>query len=83
MKELCVDKNYRRLGIAKSLMNELMKRAKDREYKKVILTTSKNQFGAQKLYENLGFQFTGDAHLGILSDFLTGINVVHYSYEIK
>ena len=80
---LSVDQKYRRLGIAKTLMKALLSRAKNEGYKKVILTTSKNQIGAHKLYENLGFQFDGDENLGILSDFVTGVNVVKYILQFE
>ena len=83
LNRLSVDRNYRRLGIAKILMKELLSKAKNEEFKKVILTTSKNQIGAHKLYENHGFQFAGDEHLGMISDFVTGVNVVKYILHIE
>lgn len=51
-----VDKDYRRQGIGKEMMQEVFKIAKERKCTIVQLTTHKKRLSAKKFYEELGFE---------------------------
>lgn len=48
--------NYRGQGLAKTIIKEIIKYAKEKGYKKLILDTWKDSVSAQKLYISLGFK---------------------------
>lgn len=47
---------YRGQGLAKEIIKQIIKYAKTRNYKKIILDTWKDSTSARKLYSSLGFQ---------------------------
>lgn len=55
IEDLIVDKNYRGKGIAKGMMLELEKRAKEADCSYAILLSGKQRKEAHKLYESLGY----------------------------
>ena len=75
--------DFRRLGIAKTLTEELMKMLKNRGYKSVIASTTCNQVDAHRFYEKLGFRHNKDILLGsFLSDYCSGVYVLEYIYDL-
>ncbi|XP_036608707.1 N-acetyltransferase 8-like [Trichosurus vulpecula] len=52
---LSVKRNYRGKGMARTLVQTLLWFAQDQGYDGVVLTTSKSNHPAQRLYESLGF----------------------------
>src|SRR3989344_6457180 len=56
VEDVCVDKNYRGLGIARLLMQELMSLARERKVEYIDLTSNPNRKAARALYESLGFK---------------------------
>ncbi|MCL2573962.1 MAG: GNAT family N-acetyltransferase [Defluviitaleaceae bacterium] len=57
--ELWVDKDYRRMGIAKALMDTAMQRARDEKRRALILETQSRNEGAINFYLNYGFSLIG------------------------
>lgn len=57
---LIVDKNYRRLGIAKGLLLNAMKEIEKNGYKKIYLLTRQDNMRSQNLYKSTGFIFLED-----------------------
>ncbi len=55
IKRLYVRENFRKLGIARTLVEESLQRAKDAGYQKMQLETLQRLGPAIKLYESLGF----------------------------
>ena len=53
--DLYVMKNYRKLGIAKRLMNKSKDFAINNNFSRIELSTSINNYSAQKLYESLDY----------------------------
>lgn len=53
IEDIVVDKDYRGLGLGKSIMNHLIKTAKDNNCYKVILNCNKNNIG---FYKKCGFK---------------------------
>lgn len=53
--DIVVLSEYRRQGIGKALMEELIRSAKERDFCKVTLEVREDNMSAQKLYKNLGF----------------------------
>ena len=53
--DLYVLKNYRKLGIAKKLMNKSKDFAINNNFSRIELSTSINNYSAQKLYESLDY----------------------------
>ena len=53
--DLYVLKNYRKLGIAKRLMNKSKDFAINNNFSRIELSTSINNYSAQKLYESLDY----------------------------
>jgi ribosomal protein S18 acetylase RimI-like enzyme len=56
VEDVVVDKNFRQMGIAKSLMNQLIKKAKELGLNYIDLTSSPKKEVANKLYPSLNFQ---------------------------
>jgi ribosomal-protein-alanine N-acetyltransferase len=56
---VAVHPEYRRLGIGRRIMNELMDRARSRGAARMTLEVRRSNTGAQKLYEELGFVAKG------------------------
>ena len=82
LNRLSVDPNFRRLGIAKQLIQHLLSKVKSLGYKRVILTTSVNQLGVHTLYEKIGFTYIRDVTQGgFLSDYISGVRIVEYFYD--
>lgn len=52
---LCVDQEYRRLGIGKKLVEDILAFFKDRHYEKVFLYTRPENIRGKALYKKLGF----------------------------
>ncbi|XP_036608702.1 N-acetyltransferase 8-like [Trichosurus vulpecula] len=52
---LSVKRNYRGKGMARTLVQTVLQFAQDQGYDGVVLTTSKSNHPAQRLYESLGF----------------------------
>lgn len=52
---VAVLKDYRRKQVAKKMFDYVIKYAKENGYKSVFLTCLNTAYGAQKLYENIGF----------------------------
>jgi ribosomal protein S18 acetylase RimI-like enzyme len=59
IKRLYVRERFRKLGIARTLVEESLKRAKDAGYLKMQLETLQHLNPAIKLYESLGFTHSG------------------------
>lgn len=53
-------KEHRRKGLAKRLMDEAIMFTKNNGFKKVCLHVANDNFSAIKLYESLGFEYTGN-----------------------
>ena len=82
LNRLSVDTKFRRLGIAKQLIDHLLKGCKSQNYKRVTLTTSVNQMGVHTLYEKIGFKFSKNVTKGgFASDFISGVRIVEYIYD--
>lgn len=62
MEDLVVDKEYGRMGIGKSLMNELEKIAKERDCYQMLFITDTDRRNAVSFYESLGFD--SKTHIG-------------------
>ena len=54
--EICVDEAYRRQGIAKALMNELMRRGREQGCTDLRLTCDPHNAAGIALYESLGMK---------------------------
>ncbi len=64
---VAVSEKFRRKGIANSLMNRLLERAKEKNCKTVTLEVAENNKSAVALYEKLGF-FTVGKRKGFYGD---------------
>ena len=83
LNRLSVDIQYRRLGIAKMLTENLIQLVRKQGYRKVVATTTSNQVGAHRFYENLGFKNTRIIYFGsFMSDYLSGMHVLEYIYNV-
>lgn len=60
---LYVLKDFRRHGIAKKLVVEAINYAKSMRFRSVVLHVSENNIAAKKLYEGIGFKYTGERKL--------------------
>lgn len=58
LSRMYTDRNYRGQGLAKRIIKEVIKSAKEKGYKKIILDTWKKSDSAIKLYISLGFKET-------------------------
>ena len=58
--DLYVDENHRGKGIGRALMNQASKHAKDNDFKRLELSTAKDNFIGQSLYESC-LLYTSDA----------------------
>lgn len=56
-------KEHRRKGLAKKLMEKAIDFTVDNGFKKVALHVAKDNFSAIKLYEGLGFEYTGNTKI--------------------
>jgi GNAT superfamily N-acetyltransferase len=54
-----VDPDYRRRGVARALMNQAVRWARDRQAREVILWVADQNGAAGRLYEQMGFRPTG------------------------
>lgn len=61
LNDLFVDSNYRKQGIGVALLNQAKRKAKEDNYKFVILQTETDN-PAQHLYEGMAWKKTGDLH---------------------
>lgn len=64
MNRVCVDSKFRGLKIGKTIVENLMNKAKNEGYQVMYLTTSQAQITAQKMYEKLGFSFLRKMDIG-------------------
>ena len=62
MEDLVVDKQYRRKGVAKALVTELIHYAKESGCKQIQFITEKNRKEALAFYKSLGFN--ANTHIG-------------------
>lgn len=60
---LYVLNEFRRQGIAKRLVQNAFEFAKDRGFKKIMLHVADDNISAIKLYEGLGFEYTGNTKI--------------------
>jgi len=56
IEDLIVDENYRGKGFGRILVEKLISVAKEKNLKKINLTSNPQRITAQKLYEKMGFQ---------------------------
>ncbi|XP_022795278.1 probable N-acetyltransferase CML1 [Stylophora pistillata] len=56
LQRMSVSPAYRRMGIARKLLDELIKFAKDQQFQKVVLITTNAQTPAIRLYKKYGFK---------------------------
>ena len=70
LQRMSVSPGCRRMGIARKLLDELLKHAKDQQFEKVELTTTSAQIPAIRLYKKYGFKLKTDFpyHLRVLAD---------------
>lgn len=54
-----VDKNYRRRGIARTLVKEILRRATQLGYHAILSSISKDNEPSRRLHEVLGFEYVG------------------------
>lgn len=59
MEDLFVEKDYRKMGIATQLINEVIKAARRNGCYKLIATSRHERIGVHKLYEKIGFKNHG------------------------
>jgi len=55
IENMIVDRGARRMGVGKALLNELEKRARERQCSQMILVTERNRTDACGFYESYGF----------------------------
>ncbi len=64
---MSVAPNFRRQGIARTLVLYLIEAAKQRDYRQILVETNSDWHSARKLYRNCGFQFVekrdGETHM--------------------
>lgn len=60
---LYVLSDYRRKGLAESLVLSAIKFAESKHYKRVMLHVAKDNYAANNLYKKLGFEYTGNTKL--------------------
>lgn len=78
MHRLCVDFNFRGLGIGSRLVQALRKTAKQNGYEVMYLETSSSQFDAIRIYDK-EFQYLRDAYFDHpFFDYVSGLRVVSY-----
>ena len=70
LQRMSVSPGCRRMGIARKLLDELLKHAKDQRFEKVELTTTSAQTPAIRLYKKYGFKLKTvfPYHLRVLAD---------------
>ena len=56
IKRMRVDVNHQKLGVGSMILKNLIKRAVDLGYKKLILDTNEKQIAAKQLYKKFGFR---------------------------
>ena len=86
MQRLSVDKEFRRLKIAKKLVHVLFKTVKENGYDTIYLETSEPQIEARQFYEKIGFQYLHSLPivlLGIRFDILCGFKDLSYIKRIQ
>lgn len=59
MRSLRVDPAFQRQGVARSLMTELHRRAREAGFSRAVLDTGEQMAPAQRLYESLGYEQVG------------------------
>jgi len=59
---LCVNPNYRRLGIGTMLTKSVISFVKHKKAKLLFLTVDRNNVAAMKLYQKMGFMFSKSQH---------------------
>ena len=79
LQRMSVSPACRRMGIAKKLLDELMKFAKDQQLQKLVLTTTSAQTPAIRLYKKYGFKLRTSIPYPkkLLSD------LKHYCFELE
>lgn len=55
--KIVVDKDYRKMGIGKNLVNEMMNTCKENNVSKIYLEVREDNISAISFYEKLGFEF--------------------------
>lgn len=79
LRRMAVGKNFRRLGIAKKLVNETIPFCKDKEYSSIFLITTEVHHAARALYSKLGFQLLGRKPYRYMKEMVT---VMTYEFEM-
>ena len=84
MHRVYVDSKYRRLGIGRKMVKDLLNIAKENGYDTVYLDTPTSQIAARTLYERMNFSFLKfDVHRSNLIDFFTGLESICYICRIE
>ncbi|XP_074948420.1 putative N-acetyltransferase family 8 member 5 isoform X2 [Phalacrocorax aristotelis] len=81
LKRMSVSKDYRGQGISKALCGEVLRFARARGYRAVVLSTSMVQVAAQRLYEGQGFRKVGTFSPSLLGSLLC-FQVFHYRCDL-
>ncbi|XP_056407494.1 probable N-acetyltransferase camello [Hyla sarda] len=83
LRRLCVAKDQRHKGIAKTLCWHVIDFARQRGFHHVTLNTSTIQHAAHKLYRNMGFRVTKSKPVSHPIGRYLNVTVTYYSYDIK
>ncbi|XP_069832350.1 probable N-acetyltransferase camello isoform X2 [Dendropsophus ebraccatus] len=83
LRRLCVTKDHRHKGIARSLCRRVIDFAGERGYKQVNLNTTTLQQAAQKLYMNMGFRIIKSKLVSNPFGRQANVSVTYYTYDIK
>ncbi len=75
IKRLRVTRTYQGKGIGKTILDELIRRAKELGYQKLIIDTTTKQIPAQRLFEKVGFRETRRERLGKLEQVFYEMNI--------
>ncbi|XP_045918161.1 probable N-acetyltransferase CML1 [Micropterus dolomieu] len=83
LKRMSVLHTHRGIGIAKALCRTVAEFTRDRGYAAVILYTSVVQTDAQKLYEHMGYEKTGEFVVPELVAKITNFTVFEYKLNLQ
>jgi ribosomal protein S18 acetylase RimI-like enzyme len=81
LRHLCVALEHRGEGIAKALVRTVLQFARDQGYSEVVLSTSMLQCAALALYQQMGFQKTGQSFFTRISK-LRDTPLIHFTYHL-
>ncbi|XP_044285270.1 putative N-acetyltransferase 8B [Varanus komodoensis] len=80
LKRMSVEKAHRGRGLSKALTWTVLRFARERGYKEVVLCTSMAQLTAQRVYEGLGFRRVRVVCPSLITK-LVGFHIYCYCYE--